>query len=359
MFVVQKHDASRLHYDFRLEMAGVLASWAVPKGFPQKRGERHLAVHVEDHPVDYAKFEGIIPKGQYGGGTVMVWDIGTYELLGGTPVQAVKEGMLHLMLHGEKLRGEWTMVRSHREGDEKNWFLIKTGEGDAKITKQQEEHSVLTGRTLAADRRREDGGLEFEPRPRGRGAGKEAAAGVESGDRESVKDVKRTPPAKWVEPMKATLALKPPASGDWDFEIKWDGYRALAVKNGDDVELISRNHKPLTDDFPEIRDAVAQLSVETAVLDGEICALDEQGRPRFQLLQSRATGKERPPLRYFVFDLLNLDGEDLRAPPLNERRRACCNRCSPARRTTFATPPRWRATSTSSSRWCASSAWRA
>src|SRR3954470_19374818 len=120
MFVVQKHDATRLHYDFRLEMAGVLASWAVPKGFPQQRGERHLAVHVEDHPIDYAKFEGIIPKGQYGGGTVMVWDIGTYELLGGTPVQAVKDGMLHMMLHGEKLRGEWTLVRSKRDDDERN-----------------------------------------------------------------------------------------------------------------------------------------------------------------------------------------------------------------------------------------------
>jgi bifunctional non-homologous end joining protein LigD len=310
MFVVQKHDASRLHYDFRLEMAGVLASWAVPKGFPQKRGERHLAVHVEDHPVDYAKFEGIIPQGQYGGGTVMVWDIGTYELLGGTPVQAVKEGKLHLMLHGEKLRGEWTLVRSHREGDEKNWFLIKTGEGEAKITKEQEEHSVLTGRTL------------------GQIAGEKTAVwnsnrGLAADERHkaaSTPSAKKHPPLKWIDPMKATLALKPPASGRWDYEIKWDGYRAIAVKNGGEVELISRNRKTMTDDFPEIRDAVAQLSVESAVLDGEICALDEQGRPRFQLLQARATGKERPPLRYFVFDVLNVEGEDIRHQPLHERR---------------------------------------
>lgn len=313
MFVVQKHDASRLHYDFRLEMAGVLASWAVPKGFPQKRGERHLAVHVEDHPVDYAKFEGIIPKGQYGGGTVMVWDIGTYELLGGTPVEAVQEGMLHLMLHGDKLRGEWTMVRSHREGDEKNWFLIKTGEGDAPITKKQEEHSVLTGRTLeqiAGEKTavwNSNRGLAADERKKAR--------------KPESRTKKKGAVAKWVDPMKATLALKPPASGEWDFEIKWDGYRALAVKNGDEVELLSRNNKQLTEDFPEIRAAVAQLSVETALLDGEICALDDQGRPRFQLLQSRATGKERPPLRYFVFDLLNHEGEDIRAQPLSERRR--------------------------------------
>src|SRR3954463_13682035 len=140
-FVVQKHDASGLHYDFRLEMGGVLASWAVPKGFGTIRGERHLAVHVEDHPVEYANFEGIIPKGQYGGGTVMVWDTGTYELLGGEPLQAVKEGKLHFLLHGGKLDGEWTLVRSHREGDEKNWFLIKTGDSIPAITKKKEDQS--------------------------------------------------------------------------------------------------------------------------------------------------------------------------------------------------------------------------
>src|SRR6478752_8196778 len=147
-FVVQKHDASRLHYDFRLEMGGVLASWAVPKGFPVTRGERHLAVHVEDHPVDYAEFEGIIPKGQYGGGTVMVWDLGTYEMLGGEPLQAVKDGKLHLQLHGQKLKGEWTLVQSHMHGDEKNWFLIKTGDSVRPISKKQEEHSVTSGRTM-------------------------------------------------------------------------------------------------------------------------------------------------------------------------------------------------------------------
>src|SRR4051812_47235360 len=149
-FVVQKHAASRLHYDFRLEMNGVLKSWAVPKGFPTKRGERRLAVEVEDHPLDYADFEGTIPKGQYGGGTVMVWDFGTYEVAEDEePINALKAGKLRVTLTGHKLNGEWTIVRGHRSGDERNWFLIKTGAEGKPISKQKEEHSALTGRTLS------------------------------------------------------------------------------------------------------------------------------------------------------------------------------------------------------------------
>src|SRR5215216_4914584 len=123
-FVVQKHDASRLHYDFRLEMDGVLKSWAVPKGFPTAKGERHLAVHVEDHPVEYANFEGIIPQGEYGGGTVMVWDVGTYEVSGDAPVRALHEGKLHLQLNGKKLRGEWTLVRTRSDDEKEHWLLM-------------------------------------------------------------------------------------------------------------------------------------------------------------------------------------------------------------------------------------------
>ena len=148
-FIIQKHDASRLHYDFRLEMDGVLKSWAVPKGLPWAQAERHLAVEVEDHPIDYADFEGIIPEGQYGGGTVMVWDRGTYELTPpGDPVEAVRKGKLHVILHGEKAKGEWALIRIRAEGGKNQWLLMKTAGGVKPISKKRDDQSVKTGRTM-------------------------------------------------------------------------------------------------------------------------------------------------------------------------------------------------------------------
>src|SRR5437870_7063956 len=148
-FVIQKHDASRLHYDVRLEMDGVLKSWAVPKGLPWMQGEKHLAVEVEDHPVEYATFEGIIPEGQYGGGTVMVWDRGNYYIYGEQPVKSLREGKLHLVLEGEKTKGEWTLVRIRGRDDEKNqWLILKTGDDAKPISKKKKNHSVKTGRTM-------------------------------------------------------------------------------------------------------------------------------------------------------------------------------------------------------------------
>jgi bifunctional non-homologous end joining protein LigD len=147
-FVIQKHDASRLHYDFRLEMNGVLKSWAVPKGLPWIKGEKHLAVQVEDHPVDYAGFEGIIPKGQYGGGTVMVWDRGTYEAEGGEPLKALQSGRLTLQMDGDKARGQWTLIRLRGSEDKPQWLLLKTGEAIKPISKRRDDTSVKTGRTM-------------------------------------------------------------------------------------------------------------------------------------------------------------------------------------------------------------------
>lgn len=352
-FVVQKHAASRLHYDFRLEIGGTLASWAVPKGFPVTRGERHLAVHVEDHPLDYANFEGTIPQGQYGGGTVMVWDFGTYELIGDEPEKAIKNGKLHFLLTGKKLEGEWTLVRSSREGDDKNWFLIKTGESIRPVSKKQEQHSALSGRTM--DQITKDGSAVWESQPRGTKAEKvtrnlakpdadakkkpskaraDGASPVKRRPAKSLVSIKRegrqSPPnhsaglprVKWIEPMKATLAKSPPEGNDWLYELKWDGFRAIVLKNGEEVELISRNHKALTAEFPEIRDAVARLPVNTALIDGEICALDPHGRPAFQLLQTRGVSAERPTIRLYAFDLLHVDGRDLKSQPLTERKHA-------------------------------------
>src|SRR6266850_3116139 len=150
IFVVQKHDASRLHYDFRLEMKGVLKSWAVPKGFPFKRGERHLAVEVEDHPLDYGGFEGTIPAGNYGAGTVMLWDTGTYEVSGEDPLKALRAGKLHLILHGNKLKGEWTLVRMRPLGnsDKPQWLLLKSGEDVPPLSKKADDQSVLSGRSM-------------------------------------------------------------------------------------------------------------------------------------------------------------------------------------------------------------------
>jgi bifunctional non-homologous end joining protein LigD len=148
-FVIQKHDASRLHYDFRLEMEGVLKSWAVPKGLPWAQAEKHLAVEVEDHPIEYADFEGIIPEGQYGGGTVMVWDRGTYELTPpGDPVEAIRKGKFHLILHGEKAKGEWALIRIRPQDGKNQWLLMKTAGGVKPISQKRDDQSVKTGRTM-------------------------------------------------------------------------------------------------------------------------------------------------------------------------------------------------------------------
>jgi bifunctional non-homologous end joining protein LigD len=254
IFVVQRHDARRLHYDFRLERAGVLASWAVPKGVPLEPGQQHLAVHVEDHPLEYASFEGEIPKGNYGAGTVEIWDHGTYELL-----EEKRDGGLTVRLHGERLEGTWALVPARLSGDEKNWLIL---------------------------RKREDG-----DGARGR--------------------------RRYV-PMLASLAEPLPAGEGWLFEPKWDGYRALGYVHGGEASLCSRNGNDLTERFAAIaKELPKALRSPDAVVDGEVCALDEQGRPSFSAMQQ---GKPGTPLVYEVFDLLELDGEALVDRPLTERR---------------------------------------
>jgi bifunctional non-homologous end joining protein LigD len=255
IFVVQRHDARRLHYDFRLERGGALASWAVPKGIPLEPGRRALAVHVEDHPLDYATFQGEIPKGQYGAGLVEIWDDGTYEL-----VEEKRDGGLTVHLHGKRLEGLWTLVPAHLDGDPKNWLLIKKHDG---------------------------------------GGG--------------------TPAHREYGPMLATLEGTVPRGDGWLFEVKWDGYRALAYLSQGEVELRSRRANDLTERFPSVAKAVAKaVKTPDCVLDGEVCALDEQGRSSFSAMQQ---GKPDTPLVYYVFDLLELEGESLVDLPLTERRK--------------------------------------
>lgn len=293
-FVIQKHDATRLHYDFRLEVDGVLKSWAVPRGIPFKKGDKRLAVHVEDHPIEYGEFEGIIPKGQYGGGTVMLWDAGEFEPLGGNPADDIEQGKLHFAVHGTKLDGEWTLVKLARsEKDE--WLLIKSGEDTKPISERKDNQSYRTGRTMAQI----------------------AAAKDEQWQSDTDAPVAKLP---FIAPMKATLVEEPPSRGDWLYELKFDGYRAIALKSGRGVRLMSRNEKDFTARYAEVAEAVQDLQVREAIIDGEIVALDPEGRPSFQLLQALELGSARPTLAFYVFDLLRVNGKNLIKQSLTERR---------------------------------------
>src|SRR5919198_3573158 len=254
IFVVQRHDARRLHYDFRLERNGALASWAVPKGVPLEPGQQVLAVHVEDHPLDYATFEGEIPKGEYGAGTVEIWDNGTYELL-----EEKKNGGLTVRLKGKRLDGTWSLIPAHLSGDEKNWLIL---------------------------RKRDDAA----PAP-------------------------RRPGGTYV-PMLATLAEDLPRGAGWLFEVKWDGYRAIATVSGGEATLTSRNGNDLTGRFAQVaKEIVKAVKTPDCVLDGEVCALDESGRSSFSAMQQ---GRPETPIVYYAFDVLEVDGAPLVDLPLEE-----------------------------------------
>jgi bifunctional non-homologous end joining protein LigD len=300
-FVIQKHDASRLHYDFRLEIGGALKSWAVPKGVPYAKGEKRLAVQTEDHPLAYIDFEGRIPQGQYGGGTVMVWDRGTFEPLSKAPAKELAGGKLHFVLHGTKLRGEWYLVRL-REGDQ--WLLIRGGEDLKPVSKKLDDTSVLSQRSM---RELSKGDRVWE------------SSSTQTTKNAKAKRMKPTALPEFVEPMKAKLVATPP-EGEWLYEIKFDGFRALALRGGNQARLLSRNEKDFGGKFPGIMQSLLTLPVQDAIIDGEIVALDPEGRSSFQLLQAFELGQVRPPLFYYAFDLLQLDGKSLLKEPLTERK---------------------------------------
>lgn len=308
-FVIQKHAASRLHYDFRLELGGTLKSWAVPKGIPFAKGEKRLAVEVEDHPTSYIDFEGPIPKGQYGGGTVMVWDAGTYETPSKAPLKELAGGKIHVHLNGSKLQGEWYLVRLR---DDKQWLLIRGGDDMKPVTKKLDDTSALSGRSMKQ--------LTKAPpwnsnRP---------ASGIQPTVKKPAKTAKTKKPTgkapAFVEPMKARLVASPPTDDGWIYEIKFDGFRALAVIHGNEVRLISRTEKDMTAKFPEITEALQKMDLPTCILDGEIVALDDKGRSSFQMLQAYELGQEQPPLCFYAFDLLTLKGRDQKKLPLLERK---------------------------------------
>jgi len=347
-FVIQKHAASRLHYDFRLQMEGVLKSWALPKGLPWQQGEKHLAVEVEDHPIEYETFEGVIPQGQYGGGTVMLWDRGAYYVYGEQPLKSFREGKLHLVLAGEKARGEWTLVRIRgRDGEKNQWLILKTGAGVKAPSKKLEDQSVKTGRTMKQIAEERDAEWESNRREKNTSARStlksRIKAALKKKDQETVRRddeenktvraesalLKKLPSAKpqFIEPMKARLVDDPPQHGDWLYELKFDGIRAIAVKDGKKISLISRNGNKLDTRFPEIAAAVKSLPVRDCVIDGEAVALDEDGRSSFQLLQALEMEGRKAPLLLYVFDLLQLNGKSLLRLPLEQRKEVLAKIC--------------------------------
>jgi len=275
-FVIQKHDASRLHYDFRLEMDGVLKSWAVPKGLPWKRGEKHLAVEVEDHPIDYEDFEGVIPEGNYGGGTVMVWDRGQYFVHGEKPLQALAEGRIHLVLEGKKVKGDWALIRTRSDRGKNQWLLLKSDADVKPISKKRDDESVKTGRTMKQITKDRDAEWQSN-RPHDlsgpeslRERIRKAVANKKKVSRPA--RIRDTGPAladslpaakpRFIEPMKPKLVETPPAQGGWIYELKFDGIRALALKDGAKVKLISRNENDLTKRFDEVAAALESLPCE-------------------------------------------------------------------------------------------------
>ena len=327
-FCVQRHDATRLHYDFRLEVNGTLKSWAVPKGPSLEPLAKHLAMHVEDHPLDYGSFEGNIPKGEYGGGSVMLWDRGTYELLGDAPaLQQIERGDFKFRLNGEKLRGEFALVLMRGRGKGNEWLLIKKKDADAQPGWNIEDHarSVLTGRTQQEIAENLPA-RATTPNPQSRAMPVGAI---------------QAPMPRAVPPMLATLATHPPGGASWLYEVKWDGVRALCFIDESDLCILSRSGKRCDQQYPELSVLPRQVKASQAILDGEIAVLDEHGRSSFNLIQPRISVSDANsiahlsrsmPVNLFLFDLLYLDGYDLRGVPLEERKRLLAEIVTPSDR---------------------------
>ncbi|MCU1292303.1 MAG: ligase, partial [Bryobacterales bacterium] len=308
-FCVQRHDASRLHYDFRLEVQGVLVSWAVPKGPSLDPKRKALAMKVEDHPLDYGTFEGNIPEGEYGGGSVMLWDKGTYEVLGDAPAtEQLERGDFKFQLHGTKLNGSFAIVHMKHAGKGNEWLLIKKQDEFATPDYDIDEYawSVATKRTQ-----------------------QQIAENISSFSVAELKGAKKLALPEMIEPMMATAVTKPPQGTQWIYEIKWDGVRALCRIEDGRLRVYSRRGNEAEKQYPEVHEVVSAVQAKTAWLDGEICVVDDGGRTRFNLIQPRIGANagaipslvKTTPVTLFLFDILYVDGYDLRAVALEDRRK--------------------------------------
>jgi bifunctional non-homologous end joining protein LigD len=395
-FVVQKHRATRLHYDFRLEMEGVLKSWAIPKGPSLDPADKRLAMQVEDHPVSYFDFEGTIPQGNYGAGTVMVWDVGTWEPLspqpvkgkyvGGTDAEAaamLQKGDLKIRLHGQKLKGDFALIhiKGRRPGSKgTEWLLIKKQDeyavpgydidqydssvlskrsmaeiaGDAGSAQWTSSPPVSRGKvkapwlaeTLAKVEKKKLSAASAEKKTSKTASRRVASSSTPAKQASSGSETIQTPPGavrksmpSAIHPMLATSVEDPFDDPEWLFEIKWDGYRAVSFLQDGKVRLVSRNQNELTGEFPELHELSKLIRAKNAVLDGEVVALDDQGRASFSLMQQRTgirKGGRRVGARrelqivYYIFDLLYLDGYDLRHVALEQRKQALAQIIAPS-----------------------------
>lgn len=306
-YLIQKHDATRLHYDFRLELDGVLLSWAVTRGPSLDPAEKRLAVRTEDHPLSYGSFEGTIPKGEYGGGTVMLWDTGYWEPKG-DPRKGIRKGHLSFTLHGERLKGDWALIRMRTEDKRENWLLVKEKDAEASDNGaaflNDLSFSVKTGRSMDDIAAGKKAHKKKSPRP--------------SDTRKLDALVKKYP-----EPQLATLVETPPAGDAWLHEVKFDGYRLLGYINDGEVRLLTRNGNDWTVKFPSIAAALEKLDVKSAVLDMEAVVVDESGKSSFSALQAAlGDGGNAHAVIAYVFDLLHENGKDISGQPLIKRKAA-------------------------------------
>lgn len=329
-FVVQKHEASRLHWDFRLEMDGVLKSWAVTKGPSLNPADRRLAVRTEDHPLSYGDFEGTIPKGEYGGGTVMLWDRGNWKPIAGKSAKDLEEGHLHFILHGERMKGEWLLVKMKGRPGEKreNWLLRKIDDAEADPDGKLVErslNSVLTGRSMGEIAADKEGMQSLSGAKRKAFATKMQAARDHNAHLQPRSRKRAAGLPRFLPPQLATLVDNVPSGNEWLHEIKFDGYRILIAVAGGKVRLFTRTGLDWTEKFGSLAKVVGALDLPPALIDGEIVAFDPDGNPSFSALQTmlkrshEAQGDDAP-LSFFAFDLLSLNGADLRSLSNIERK---------------------------------------
>lgn len=311
IYVIQKHAASHLHYDLRLELNGVLKSWAIPKGPSLDNSIKRLAVHVEDHPIEYAKFEGIIPKGEYGGGTVMLWDVGSWVCETADANFAYKKGHLSFILKGKKLKGAWNLVRI--KNNPKNWLLIKVKDKFARSEKQYDvtqakPNSVISKSSLQGIAKKFQTDISDKPK------------NIKILKKKNLSKARKKPIPNSMQPELATLIEKPPIGDDWLHEIKFDGYRLLCFVKDKKIKFLTRNQKDWTEKFKELQLEIQNLNLKSAILDGEIIAVNQKNRSDFQLLSNSINSKEKSILSYVIFDLIYYQGKDLRPCALQERK---------------------------------------